>query len=209
MGYIKANGTRLERDGEPLLLRGFGLGGWLLPEGYMWGLYQACDRPRRMEALIERLCGSEYAAGFWKRYLDTYITEADIEWIAGEGFNCVRLPINARHLDDGLAWPYIDACVAWAKRHGVYVILDMHGAPGGQTGQNIDDCEHDQPELFQNPACQEALVEHWRRLATRYRDEEIIAGVRFAQRAVAELLCAVQRPFTAAVPAAYGGDPGD
>ncbi len=164
------------RDGKPVLLRGFGLGGWLLPEGYMWKLYQTCDRPRRMEALVERLCGEDYAAGFWKRYLDSYITEVDIEWIAAEGFNCVRLPINARHLDDGQAWPYIDACVQWGKRHGVYVMLDMHGAPGGQTGQNIDDCEHDQPELFQNTAYQDALVAHWTQLALRYRDEEMVVG---------------------------------
>ena len=164
------------RDGKPVLLRGFGLGGWLLPEGYMWKLQGACDRPRRMEALVERLCGADYAADFWKRYLDSYITEADIEWIAAEGFNCVRLPINARHLDDGQAWPYIDACVQWGKRHGVYAMLDMHGALGGQTGQNIDDCEHDQPELFQNTACQDALVAHWTQLALRYRDEEMVVG---------------------------------
>jgi len=176
MGYVQAKSRHLERDGKPLFLRGFGLGGWLLPEGYMWKLPQACDRPRRIEALIVRLCGEEYAVHFWKRYLDGYITESDIEWIAREGFNCVRLPINARHLDDGTAWPYIDACVTWGKRHGVYVMLDMHGALGGQTGQNIDDCEHDQPELFQNVAYQDALAEHWRQLASRYRDEEMVVG---------------------------------
>lgn len=176
MGFLQANGTRLERDGQTVFLRGFGLGGWLLPEGYMWKLYGRCDRPRRLESLVERLCGKEYADGFWKRYLDSYITEADIQWIAQEGFNCVRLPINARHLDDGSAWPYIDACISWCKKNGVYVILDMHGALGGQTGQNIDDCEHDQPELFQQVAFQDALAAHWQKLATRYREEEMVAG---------------------------------
>ena len=38
MGYVHASGTSLMRDGKPVLLRGFGLGGWLLPEGYMWKL---------------------------------------------------------------------------------------------------------------------------------------------------------------------------
>ena len=176
MGFIHANGTTLERDGKPVLLRGFGLGGWLLPEGYMWKLPSPCDRPRRIEALVTRLCGPEYAQTFWQNYLNRYITESDIEWIAAEGFNCVRLPINARHLRDGQAWPYIDACVQWGKQYGVFVMLDMHGAPGGQTGQNIDDCEHDQPELFQNPAFQEELIGCWQALARRYRDEERIAG---------------------------------
>lgn len=176
MGFVHANGTRLERNGQPVLLRGFGLGGWLLPEGYMWKLPSPCDRPRRMEALVTRLCGPEYAQTFWQRYLDRYITGGDIAWIAGEGFNCVRLPINARHLSDGRAWPYIDACVQWGKQHGVFVMLDMHGAPGGQTGQNIDDCEYDQPELFQNPAFQDELIACWQALARRYRDEETVAG---------------------------------
>ena len=176
MSYVHACGRHLERDGLPILLRGFGLGGWLLPEGYMWKLPSPCDRPRRMEALVARLCGEGYAASFWQRYLDTYITQADIAWIAQEGFNCVRLPINARHLSDGTAWPYIDACIAWGRAHGVYVMLDMHGAPGGQTGQNIDDCENDQPELFQNPAHQDALVSLWRQIALRYRDQEMVVG---------------------------------
>ncbi len=176
MGFLQANGTHLECNGQSILLRGFGLGGWLLPEGYMWKLFGHCDSPRKMEALISRLCGKEYADGFWKHYFDSYITEADIRWIAREGFNCVRLPINARHLDDGSAWPYIDACVTWCRHNGVYVILDMHGASGGQTGQNIDDSEHDQPELFQQVAYQDAVVAHWQKLATRYHDEEFVAG---------------------------------
>jgi endoglucanase len=176
MGFVHADGTRLICDGETVFLRGFGLGGWLLPEGYMWKLDRPYDRPRRMEALVDRLCGSAYAKDFWRRYLGSYITERDIAWIASEGFNCVRLPINARHLDDGQAWEFIDACVTWGKKHHVYVMLDMHGAPGGQTGQNIDDCEHDQPELFQNPAYQDALVDHWQALAARYRDEETVVG---------------------------------
>ncbi|MBT6711409.1 MAG: hypothetical protein HOB22_06825, partial [Candidatus Marinimicrobia bacterium] len=29
------NGQIVEGNGEPILLRGFGLGGWLVPEGYM------------------------------------------------------------------------------------------------------------------------------------------------------------------------------
>ena len=86
---------RLAAGGVPVLLRGFGLGGWLLPEGYMWRFYTKCDRPRRIEALIEKLCGAEYAASFWERYYGSYITEADIRLAAQNGFNSVRLPFNA------------------------------------------------------------------------------------------------------------------
>ena len=152
----------------------------------MWKFYTKCDRPHRIEALIERLCGTEYAASFWEQYFASYITEADIAWIAAQGMNSVRLALNSRLLFDAApdgavtfrvpALRLVDSCVAWCKRYGIYVMLDMHGAPGGQTGQNIDDCENDRPELFINEAHQDALVEMWRLLAQRYREEPAVGG---------------------------------
>lgn len=186
MEFLHAKGGKLYCGAQPILLRGMGLGGWLLPEGYMWKFYTKCDRPRRIEALIERLCGVEYAASFWAQYFATYITEEDIAWIAAQGMNSVRLALNSRLLfevaPDGTvtfrasALHLVDSCVAWCKRHGIYVILDMHGAPGGQTGQNIDDCEHNRPELFTNEAHQDTLVEMWKLLAQHYREEPAIGG---------------------------------
>ena len=185
MNFIKAVGKELYIGNKPVLLRGFGLGGWFLPEGYMWKLYTKCDRPRRMEAMIEKLCKEEYARTFWERYLDYYITEDDIEFIAIEGFNCVRLPLNARHLYEirehkpqwkKAMFARIDRLITWCRRHGIYVILDMHGAPGGQTGQNIDDSEADQPRLFMEPHYAEEMILLWKEIALRYRNEEMIAG---------------------------------
>lgn len=168
-----------------ILLRGFGLNGWLLPEGYMWQMEGEYDRPRRIERLIESLCGADYAASFWKRYEESYITGADIEWIANQGFNSVRLPLNARRLfrfergktefvPNTLAC--IDRLIDWCRMYGIYVILDMHAAPGGQTGQNIDDCENDLPELFTNAAYQDQLCDAWKLLAKRYADEPVVAA---------------------------------
>lgn len=185
MNFVKAIGKELYVSSKPVLLRGFGLGGWFLPEGYMWKLYTKCDRPRRMEAMIVKLCGEEYAGTFWERYLDYYITEDDIEFIAREGFNSVRLPLNARHLYEmreqkphwkEAMFARIDCLIAWCKRHGIYVILDMHGAPGGQTGQNIDDSEADQPMLFMEPHYEEELILLWKEIAVRYQEEEVVAG---------------------------------
>jgi hypothetical protein len=185
MEFIKAIGRELYAGDQPILLRGFGLGGWFLPEGYMWKLYTKCDRPRRMEAMIETLCGEEYAEGFWERYLDYYITERDIEFIAKEGFNSVRLPLNARHLY-GIReqQPYlntemfarIDRLIEWCRKYHIYVILDMHGAPGGQTGQNIDDSEADHPLLFMEEHYEEKLIFLWTEIAKRYQDEPVVAG---------------------------------
>jgi hypothetical protein len=185
MVFIYAKGTQLYCGESPILLRGFGLGGWFLPEGYMWKLYTKCDRPRRMEALIETLCGNDYATQFWETYFDSYITEQDIKHIAARGYNSVRMPINARKLyhmtDSGLIFDAatiqrLDLLIAWCRKYGIYVILDMHGAPGGQTGANIDDSASDLPELFMDDSNVEILTELWQMLALRYKDEPAVAG---------------------------------
>lgn len=183
--FLQCRSASMYLVDRPTLLRGFGLGGWLLPEGYMWQMEGKYDRPRRLEQLIESLCGTEYAAFFWERYEERYITRADIEWIASRGFNSVRLPINARRLFrfDGQKANFVDATlrrvdhlIDWCREFGVYVILDMHAAPGGQTGQNIDDSENDQPELFINPLYQDQLCAAWELLAARYADEPVVAA---------------------------------
>ncbi len=163
-------------DGETILLRGFGLGGWFLPEGYMWKLYGKCDRPRLMESLVETLCGEAYARSFWQRYGEKYITEWDMDLIARLGFNSVRLPVNARHLKEEETLERIDRLIGWCKARGLLVILDMHGAPGGQTGTNIDDSAHDRPELFENDDFLQELIDLWRMLARRYQNETTVAG---------------------------------
>ena len=74
MEFLYANNGVLYCGKNPIIPRGMGLGGWLLPEGYMWKFYTKCDRPRHMETLINELCGENYADSFWKRYFDSYIS---------------------------------------------------------------------------------------------------------------------------------------
>lgn len=185
-GYVKAEGKKImDGSGQELLLSGVGLGNWLLPEGYMWKFNgTSCDRPRRIEQLIKDLIGESEADSFWKTFGDNYIREEDVKRIAAEGFNSIRVPMNSRHLfrevngeivlDEHIH--LIDRSIVWCKKHGLYAILDLHGAPGGQTGANIDDCENNYPELFSNEENKIKTIELWRKLADRYKDEWIIAG---------------------------------
>ena len=159
MDFLYTENGVLRNSSGPVLLRGMGLGGWLLPEGYMWKFYTKCDRPRRIEELIEKLCGEDYAEQFWKHYYSVYYTEQDICWMAKQGMNSIRLPINSRHLfkisgemdvsfnDEILQ--YVDACLEWCEKWSLYLFIDMHAAPGGQTGQNIDDSETIFPSCLQ------------------------------------------------------------
>ncbi|MDQ6422711.1 cellulase family glycosylhydrolase [Paenibacillus sp. LHD-117] len=185
-GFVRAEGKKLVNgNGDPLLLRGVGFGSWLLPEGYMWRFPEGGDRPRRIEAMIERLIGAEKANDFWSAYYQRYIAEDDIARIGEEGFNSVRLPINARFLQTGGGEPatyredrlaLLDRVIGWCRTYRLYVILDLHGAPGGQTGTNIDDSEFDRPDLFSDANHRREAVELWRMLARRYKDEWIVAG---------------------------------
>ncbi|KIL40441.1 glycoside hydrolase [Gordoniibacillus kamchatkensis] len=184
-GFLKTSGTKLiNGDGQEILLRGVGFGSWLLPEGYMWRFPKEGDRPRRIERMVEELIGEEKALRFWNQYYDRYVGEADVRQIAAEGFNSVRVPINARFLleeDEPVRFRperlrFIDRVIGWCRTYRLYVILDLHGAPGGQTGTNIDDSERDLPELFTDERNRNRTVELWRMLAERYKDEWIVAG---------------------------------
>lgn len=170
----------VDERGAPVFLRGVGLGNWLLPEGYMWLFGDECASPRQIEGLVARLIGDEAAAAFWRRFRDTYVTEEDIAAIAACGYNSVRIPINSRVVldedggfrEDGFA--LIERCVQWCREHGLYVVLDLHGAPGGQTGANIDD-SLGWPDLFTDRRNEELTIALWVELARRYRDDPTIA----------------------------------
>lgn len=214
-GFLKAVGKTIQNDkGERILLRGVGLGNWLLPEGYMWKFYNArADRPRRIEAMISDLIGPEAAEEFWSVFRDRYITRADVKRVADEGFNSIRLPINWRVIMDEATGEFIetgfdliDRFVQWCKAEDLYVVLDLHGAPGGQTGANIDDCEADKPELYKSEKFRQWNIAIWRELATRYVDEPIIAAYDLLNEPLPEhfkelnpLLADVYREVTAAV----------
>ncbi len=184
-GFLRAQGQDMvDEDGNKVLLRGVGLGNWLLPEGYMWKFGDGGDRPRKIEKIVSDLIGPEQAQRFWLAFRKHYITEADIQRIAELGFNSVRPALNARrfltegenptYVDEG--FELLDNLIAWCKQHDVYVIIDMHGAPGGQTGANIDDSPNDQPELFMDPENRDRLVELWVKIAERYKDEPTVAA---------------------------------
>jgi hypothetical protein len=183
-GFVHAEGGRLvDGHGERLMLRGVGLGNWLLPEGYMWNFeHPGPQSPREIEALVLDLVGDERAAEFWRRFRSVFITEEDIARIHAEGLNHVRLPINSRIVIDDdsrlieAGFGLIDRLIEWCRRHNVWVVLDLHGAPGGQTGTKIDDSPGGAPELFIDERYRAVTVKLWRAIAQRYRDEPVVAA---------------------------------
>ena len=181
--FVSTRGKALiAPNGQPLFLKGINLGNWLLPEGYMFG-FKAANSPRLIHAVINQLIGEDEAGRFWKSYRQNYITAEDIQFIRKAGFNSIRVPFNYRLFVtnddprrlDGIGYELLDRVVNWAKREELYVVLDMHAAPGGQTGDNIDD-SWGYPFLFDSAESQELTVRIWRKIAAHYANEPTILG---------------------------------
>jgi len=167
-------------EGRAILLRGINLGNWLVPEGYMFK-FDSATSPRLINEVISQLVGPEEAASFWKEFREKYITRDDIRFIRSLGLNSVRVPFHWRlfESEDGAGvapgFSLLDRLIGWCAEAGLWVILDMHCAPGGQTGDNIDD-SWGYPFLFDSPAEQERTIRIWKAIAGRYRAEPSVIG---------------------------------
>ncbi len=182
-GFVSTKGKEIiSPDGKPLLLRGVNLGNWLEPEGYMFKFKEA-NSPRLIYEVFNELVGPEKADEFWTAYRRNYITGKDIEFIKSTGLNSVRVPFDYRlfvregnpDVWDSTGFRYLDSVVTWCDHAGLWVILDMHCAPGGQTGDNIDD-SYGYPFLFESERSQDLAVSLWRKIAERYRNDTAVIG---------------------------------
>lgn len=167
----------VDGNGKPFQIHATNLGNWFLPEGYMWMFEGGPQSPREIEALVTELLGPDKAAAFWHQYRENYITRADIHLIHEAGFNTIRIPFHYKYFesDDAEGFALMDRVVQWSHEEGLYVVLDMHAAPGGQTGANIDD-SYGYPWLYNSPQEQAHLIAIWQRLARHYKDNPTVLG---------------------------------
>jgi endoglucanase len=186
--FIHADGTELvDAQGERFAVKGINLGNWLVPEGYMFRFARK-RAPAEIAEVIEALVGPEEAARFWDAFREDYVTQADIRFIKAAGFNTVRVPLHWRLFvepgaaEDGSAdkfegqgWALLDRLVGWCHETGLRVIVDLHAAPGGQTGVNHDDGTGF-PLTFYVPRYRELTVALWKAIAAHYRDEPAVLG---------------------------------
>lgn len=182
--FLKTQGREIvDSYGQKVLLRGFGLGGWLVQEGYQLHI-PGFGSPSSIRKQIVDLIGEANAEQFYQRYIENYVTEQDIAQIASWGVNSVRLPFNYRlltpenqpgvYLEEG--FQIIDRLLSWCEKYRLYLILDMHCAPGGQNKDNISDSDGIEARLWTDPANQERTIAIWRKIAERYAAAEWIAG---------------------------------
>lgn len=190
-GFLKAEGTKIvDESGQNFLIRGMGLGGWMLQEGYMFRLNQF-GRQYKIKEAINQLVGPERTKEFYQLWLTNNTTKKDIDSLASWGFNTVRLPMHYRlftlsvdeepvkgkntWLKEG--FELTDSLLSWCKANQMYLILDLHATPGGQGNDlNISDRNPDKPSLWENEENQKKTIALWVKLASRYKNEKSIAG---------------------------------
>ncbi len=170
-------------DGKPFLIKGTNLGNWLVPEGYMFKLGEV-NSPRQINEAFSELIGPAATDTFWQQFLNNYITQADIHYLKSLGMNSVRVPFNYRlftnekylgETNEQHGFELFDKLIGWCRSEQLSIILDMHCAPGGQTGDNIDD-GYGYPFLFDSESDQQLAINIWKKIAARYANEEIILG---------------------------------
>ena len=184
-GFLhNVDGEIVEGNGEPILLRGFGLGGWLVPEGYMlhnqaW--IAGFESPTEIENHVIDLIGVDAAENFWDLYRENYVAQADIDQIAEWGFNHIRVPFHYKQFYDStgtetpMGYAIIDELISWCEPYNMYIILDMHCAPGGQNGGPISDSDGT-ARLWLEESNKELTIQIWKEIATYYSNNTLIGG---------------------------------
>jgi endoglucanase len=190
-GFLKADGKKIvDEKGHNVLLRGMGLGGWMLQEGYMLHINND-SRQYRIRERLEELMGPAETKEFYDTWLANGTRKIDVDSMKRWGFNSIRLPMHYNlytlpiekepvkgqntWLDKG--FKMTDDLLAWCKANHMYLILDLHATPGGQGNDlNISDRNPDNPSLWDSEANQQKMVALWRKLADRYKNEPNIAG---------------------------------
>ena len=198
-GFLHTDGRRMVNgDGQTVVLRGWGVGNWLNPEGFMIGgpsFFGGADlasfstprryeRGRSVDLVIRELCGSAFVEEYQKKWIENYFNETDIKLMAELGYNSVRLPLDSRlFLDEepGIHWneenfKVLDRVLDWCEAHKIYAILDRHAAPGGQSALPCDDGVDNRPHTFTEPESRERTMLIWEEIAKRYCDRWIVGG---------------------------------
>lgn len=190
-GFLHREGQKIvDGKGKNVVLRGLGLGGWMVQEGYMLQTQPFASPQYKIKQKIQDLIGEENTKEFYAAYKANGITKRDIDSLAAWGFNSVRLPMHYNlytppveaEKNGEITWieegfTMTDNLLKWCTENKMYLILDLHAAPGGQGNDAaISDYDTSKPSLWQSEANQKKMIALWKKLASRYKDNQWIGA---------------------------------
>ena len=183
--FLKADGKVLRNNygtGDIVTLRGTNVGGWQVIEAWMCPS-NGKDQLTTIQTFTDRF-GDEAAEELLKVYEDHWWQESDFDNIADLNFNVLRLPISYFNLldENGLLREDTLATYDWfveeCEKRNIYVILDLHAAPGSQNGKDHSG-DTSGSKLYSDRKYQEMTISLWEQLAAHYKGNPTIAGYDF------------------------------
>jgi regulation of enolase protein 1 (concanavalin A-like superfamily) len=184
---LQVNGTKIVNSttGQEMILNAVNMGNWMVMEGYIMNSESQAPAQHTWKQELTTLVGSDSVKTFYDSWLSNHVTQADINQIKAWGFNAVRLPLHYEYFvnlgtpdvwnDQGFT--LLDNIISWCSSAGIYVILDLHAAPGGQSNNSgISDYIAGQPSLWESEDNRSKTVRLWDRISERYKNEAWIAG---------------------------------
>ena len=178
---LRVEGARIVAGSEPLVLRGFGLGGWMNMENFITGYAGTESQQRRA---LRSVLGDEGYERFFARFLSVFFTDRDAAFLQDLGLNSVRIPFNYRHFESDDApfeiraegFRLLDSVVDACARHGIYAILDLHAVPGAQNQHWHSDNPTQWAHFWGQRQFQDRVVNLWEHIADHYRGNPWVAG---------------------------------
>lgn len=173
---LRVEGSRLiDENGNTAILRGINIGNWFLIEPWMYAQFYLPDEASFL-SLLEARFGAAAADALIETHRDNWITQRDFDSIANSGFNTVRIPFHYRMVEqtplviDETGMQRLVDAVDMAEQAGLYVVIDLHAAPGGQSldGPSGDRTLND---LWTDAAAQERTVWLWQSIARRLKNK--------------------------------------
>jgi endoglucanase len=182
---LRVRGTEwVDASGKRINLRGANLGNWLIMEFWMMGQRsKAIDDQCSLEAVFDSRFGRSERERLIRLFRDNWITQRDWDLIPTFGLNMVRVPFIWSLVENEQqpktlrqdAWHYLDDAIAQARKRGLYVILDLHGAVGAQGLEHHSGCA-EKNLYWSTPEYRDRTIWLWQQIAQRYKDEPVVAG---------------------------------
>jgi endoglucanase len=178
---LRASGRQVLEGDRPVRLRGVNLGGWMLIEDYMIGLPWTEWKIREQ---FRRVLGDAVADAFFGAWAESYVTDADVAYLARQGFTFVRLPFNYRQFESDLApgkwredgFRLLDRAVSLCRAHGLWVLLDLHAGAGAQARDQNAGSAYGETYFWQQRGFMDRTTALWVEIARRYRDDPAVLG---------------------------------
>lgn len=214
LSRLRADGQRIvNASNQEVILKGVGLGGWLLQEGYMMNPNSGGTQWSFKKILYDQGQTDAQVDAFYQSWRDNFITQTDINWIADQGFNCVRIPMHydlfltasqravrnsvarnsanyTNYVNSMTTWynnnqlftdpntegfRTLENCLNWCAARNMYVIVDLHAAPGAQgSDSNISDALVAN-DLWNRALFQNVTVRLWEAIVRRYINNNTVA----------------------------------